>query len=97
MDANTVRGLVNQVLYGIDRVPDLGDDAAVTACAEALIAQRVYRHPVDEYAEAIALTLRAGHLHEQTVGMSDRFSEAELLDFLARLAKVLDQRRPSAG
>ncbi|MCW2641844.1 MAG: hypothetical protein JWP76_4150, partial [Dactylosporangium sp.] len=27
MDLNTLRGLSNEVLYGIDRVPDLTDEA----------------------------------------------------------------------
>jgi hypothetical protein len=97
VDSNTVRGLVNQVLYGIDKVPDLRDDAAVVACADALIAQRNYLDPIDEYAEAIAITLREGRLTEQTAGMSDRFSPEELLDFLSRLDKVLAERRQQTG
>jgi hypothetical protein len=94
MDPNMARGLVNQILYGIDRVPDLTDETMVVRCADSLINQRHFLQPVGEYAEAINFALREGGLSPDTVEMSRRYSAAELLDFLARLARHLDERRP---
>jgi hypothetical protein len=89
-----VRGLVNQILYGIDRVADLTDETMVARCADSLINQRHFLQPVGEYAEAINLTVRAGRLAGDALEMSRHHLEAELLDFLARLAQYLDERRP---
>jgi hypothetical protein len=94
MDANTARGLINQILYGIDRVPDLTADDAVSACADSLINQRHFRHPVEEYAEAISHALHEGGVPAQAVESSRRYSAPDLLDFLTRLARRLDERRP---
>jgi hypothetical protein len=94
MDPNVARGLVNQILYGIDRVPDLTDETMVVRCADSLINQRHFLQPVGEYAEAIDYTLREGGLSRDTLEMSRRYSAAELLDFLTRLARHLDERRP---
>ncbi|MCW2640537.1 MAG: hypothetical protein JWP76_2843 [Dactylosporangium sp.] len=94
MDLNTLRGLSNEVLYGIDRVPDLTDEAVVAACVDSLINRRHFLHPVEEYAESINLILREGRLSTQALEMSRRYSETELLEFLARLARQLDERRP---
>jgi hypothetical protein len=85
-------GMINQVLYGIDFTPDLAAESAVEAHVDKLIAQRVYLHPPEEYAAAIALSLRAGRLPSRSVASSDRFSERELLDYLARLAARLEER-----
>jgi hypothetical protein len=49
---------------------------------------------VEEFAEAIDETLRTGRLHPQTIKMCEPHSEAELLDFLRRVASLLDRRRP---
>ncbi len=94
MDASMTRGLVNQVLYGIDRVRDLGDETMVARCADSIIDQRHFRRPVGEYAEAIGSTLRAGRLPVPASELSRRYDEEELLGFLARLAQRLDALRP---
>jgi hypothetical protein len=94
VDSNTARGLTNQILYGIDRVPDLSDEAALAACADSILNQRHFAYPAEDYAEAIDLTVRAGRLSTDAADISNRFSEDGLLDFLARLARHLDERRP---
>jgi hypothetical protein len=93
MDPDTTRGLINQILYGIDFLPDLSDEA-VGARADSLFSQRCYSHPVAEYAQAIELTLQTGRLSPQTIELNRRYTETELLDFLARLAKRLAEKLP---
>ncbi|MBT8224132.1 MAG: hypothetical protein HKP61_17275 [Dactylosporangium sp.] len=94
MKANTARGLVNQILYDIDRVDDPRDRSMAARCADSIINRRHFSHPVEWYAEALSLTLGAGRLSPQTSQMSRRYSEAELLGFLTLLAECLDEARP---
>lgn len=93
MDANEYRGYVNAVLYGIDFVRELDEDA-VRWLADSMIDQRHYPNPPAAYAGAIKAALAAGRLPAQTLGASKRYSERELLEFLARLDRHLDERRP---
>jgi hypothetical protein len=90
MDANTVRGLVNQILYGIDRIPQL-DDTMVARCADSIIQHRNFAHPAAEYQQAIDAVLRDGHLSQQALALAAPHSESALLDFLGRLAQRLAQ------
>jgi hypothetical protein len=93
MDANTTRGLVNQILFDIDLVADLHDAEVLDRYADSLVHQRHFAHPVEQYAEAIDSTLREGRLPAQTMAATSRHTEADLLDFLARLARRLDDHR----
>ena len=43
MDPNMVRGTVNMILYTIDGVADLTDQAAATRYAEDIVNQRGFR------------------------------------------------------
>ncbi len=94
MDENTVRGLMNQLLYGVDQVRDLTAAAAVEHCAERVIGQRYFRQPAERYKQALEATLNRGSLPTQSRELSRRFSEAELLEYLARLDRRLDELRP---
>lgn len=94
MDSKTADGLVNEVLYGIDKVKDLGSDEVLARYADSLINQRNFLSPVSEYAEAVGRAVRAGRLPYPAEELSRRFARAELLDFLARLASCLDELRP---
>jgi hypothetical protein len=89
MDADEARGRINQLLYGVNMVRDLTDEAATARRAESIINQRNFTRPVEEYVDAIAAVLREGHLHEQTRNLNPRHSEGELMEFLRRLAERL--------
>ncbi|GAA4699259.1 hypothetical protein [Phytohabitans rumicis] len=93
MDANSVRGSVNAVPYGIDFAADLGDDT-VRRLADSMIHQRHFPRPAAQYAEAVKAVLAAGQIPPQSLAMSTRYPEAELLDFLRRLDRHLDELRP---
>ena len=58
---NSVRRLVNQILYGLDRLPTF-PDGTVRACADSILDRRHFAHPPEQYAEAIALTVRERRL-----------------------------------
>jgi hypothetical protein len=93
VDQNHARGVLNELLYPIDGAPDLSD-ATATRLVDNLIDGRLYATPVADFAAAIDRTLRAGALHPQTAAMSRRYAEPDLLEFLARVARELDERRP---
>jgi hypothetical protein len=94
MDALTADGFVNDVLYAIDKVRDLHDPEAQDGYVQHMIDRRYFTGRVDEYAEAIAQTVRAGRLPEHSRDLSRRFSEAEQLAFLGALHERLEQRKP---
>jgi hypothetical protein len=94
MDSTTVRALITEILYGIDRSRDLRDEETLARFADFMINRRYFPGSVEEYAEAINHAVRDGRLPGDTAELSRRFSETELLDFLARLARHLDERRP---
>lgn len=94
MDENVVRGLINQLLYGVDQFRDLTAEAAVEHCAERIIGQRYFRQPAEWYKQALEVTLNEGSLPVQWRDLSRRFSETELLEYLARLDGRLDELRP---
>lgn len=94
MDANSVHGYVDAVLYGTIFVPDLGDDGVIRRIADSMINQRHFPHPATHYAAAIKAVLAAGRLPRQALDMNKRHSEEELLDFLRRLDRHLDGLRP---
>jgi hypothetical protein len=89
MNADEARGRINQLLYGVDAVRDLRDDAVLARLADSIINHRGFTRPAEEYVEAIEAVLREGHLHEQTSALTRRHMEPELLDFLRRLAARL--------
>jgi hypothetical protein len=94
VDSNLIRGLVNAVLYYVDRVPDLSDDDVAARWVDSMINRRHFPGSVEEYAEAIDRTVHDGRLPTDATELSRRYSEPELLAFLARLARHLDERRP---
>jgi hypothetical protein len=94
MDANCVRGTVNQILFDIDRIRDLTDEAMAARCADAIINHRTFLDPPSQYAEAIDAVLREGRLSPQTLEGSRRHTETELLDFLGRVRRELAARDP---
>lgn len=94
MDPNMVRGLTNKLLYGIDRVPDLGDATMIDRLADAIINRRNLKDGVEAYHEAVGEVLRAGQLPPGSKDFVQRFSEPELLDFLGRLQRRLDALKP---
>ncbi len=94
MDADAVRGTINQILFDIDRIPDLSDEAMAARCAQAMINHRTFADPPSRYAAAIDAALHEGHLSPQTLGMARRHTEAELLAFLRRVRRELTDRDP---
>jgi hypothetical protein len=93
VDLEETRGVMNQLLYPIDGAPDLSD-ATATRMVANMIDGRLFRTPVAVFAATIGQVLQAGALHPQTAGMSRRHTEAELLDYLGRVAQKLEERRP---
>lgn len=87
MDPNTVRGLIDELLYSILFARDLNDPAKVDFVAESIRTQRLFRHSPAEYAEAIATVLNEGHLPPHA--LPNRNSEGEVLEWLGRLAQRL--------
>lgn len=93
MDAQSARGYLNAILYGVDFHPDLGDDT-IRRLADSLINQRHFPNPPQPYAEAIKVVVRAGEVPPDHLWMSQRYSERELFGFLERLDRHLDELRP---
>jgi hypothetical protein len=93
VDQDHARGVLNQLFYPIDGAGDLSD-ATAARLAGNLIDGRLFSASVADFAAAIDQTLRLGVLHPQTAGMSRRYAEPELLEFLGRVARTLDERRP---
>jgi hypothetical protein len=83
------RGLVNQVTYGVD-LANAVDDDTVARVADALVAQRVYPHPVPEYHDAVVAALSSTERVAPEDGGDDRLAR----EFLTRLLQQLDERRP---
>ncbi|MFD0520763.1 hypothetical protein [Paractinoplanes durhamensis] len=84
---------MNQLLYPIDGAPDLSD-ATAARLVDNMIDGQVYSTVVADFAAAIDQVLRDGALHPQTAAISGRYSEAELLEFLRRVAQRLAERKP---
>lgn len=93
MDDNDVSGLMTLFLYGIDKAPDLGP-SIVDRMADDLINQLHFRQPVQDYFGAFAEVLRRGQVPPRAMEGVQRYSEAEVLDFVQRLYARLDQLRP---
>jgi hypothetical protein len=93
VDPEDTRGVMNQLFYPIDGAPDLSD-ATAARLVDNILDGRHYALGVEDFAAAIGQVLQAGALHPQTVEMSRRYSEPELLEFLGRVARQLDERRP---
>src|SRR5262245_52882458 len=93
MDDNDVSGLMALFLYGIDKAPDLGP-SIVDLMADDLINQLHYRQPVQEYFDAFGEVLRRGQIPPHAMQGVERYSQAEVLDFVNRLYAKLDQQRP---
>jgi len=53
MDAQSAEGTVNQILFEIDRVPDLTSPEPVTDCVDAMFEGRYFMHSAAEYLEAM--------------------------------------------
>ncbi len=87
------RGVINQLLYPIDGAPNLGEEA-VDMLVNYIIDGRLFIAGVEDFAAAIDDVIKIGALHPEAVEMSDRFSERELLEFLNRVIRKLEERRP---
>jgi hypothetical protein len=95
MDSDQAFGLINQICYRLQFVPDLSDDVVLRRAADDLINRISFIQPVEEFYDAIVFTVREGRLSSTALEIAGaRHSEAEILDFLARLARHLDERRP---
>jgi hypothetical protein len=95
VESDEAFGLINQICYRLQFVPDLSDDVVLRRAADDLINRISFLHPVEEFYEAIVFTTRHGRLSSMALDVAgERHSEAEILDFLARLAQHLDERRP---
>jgi hypothetical protein len=95
VDSDEAYGLINQISYRLQFVPDLSDEAVLRRAADDLINQISFLQPVEEFYEAVVFTVHKGHLSPMALEIAgERHSEAELLAFLARLAQHLDERRP---
>lgn len=94
MESDDSLRLACELLHGIDKVPDLADDDTQARYAQFMIDRRYFPATVDEYYAAIKTLLAAGSLPPLVTDSSKRYSEAQLLEFLAGLADHLDQRRP---
>lgn len=68
------------------------NDAIATWLVDSMIDGRHFSSTVEELAAASHETLRRGRLHPQTIEMCAPQCEAEVLDFLRRIAS--DRRRP---
>lgn len=93
MDDNEVSGLMTLFLYGIDKATDLGP-SIVDLMADDLVNQLHYRQPVQDYFDAFGVVLSRGQVPPRALEGVQRYSPAEVLDFVARLHAKLDQQRP---
>ncbi|MFB9233958.1 hypothetical protein ACFFWC_00155 [Plantactinospora siamensis] len=87
------RGYLDMLLYTLDSAPDLSD-ASAAMMADGLIDGRYFAGRVEEFADAIRVALRHGELPPDSVDLSRRYGAAEMLDFLARVGRRLDELRP---
>lgn len=94
MDPNDVFGLMNQLCYRLQGVPDLSDPEVVQRAANDLINQISFLQPVEEFYPAIAFTVCTRRLSQMAREIADRHDEAEIIGFLARLIQRLDELRP---
>ncbi|ASW53812.1 hypothetical protein [Plantactinospora sp. KBS50] len=90
------RGYVDMLLHALGGAPDLSDSSAAVLAA-GLVDGRFFAGTVDEFAGAVGAAVRHGRLAPDSVALSRRHREAELLDFLARLSRRLDGLRPWPG
>lgn len=93
MDDNQVSGLMTLFLYGIDKAPDLGP-SIVDLMADDLVNQIHYRQPVQDYFDAFGVVLSKGQVPPRALEGVQRYSPAEVLDFVGRLHAQLDRQRP---
>jgi hypothetical protein len=82
------RGYVNQLTYGLDLGGPVADEV-VKGIADALIRQRSYLHAVPTYYDAATAALASSVPTAQGPG-----EDATVRDFLTRLLRALDARRP---
>jgi hypothetical protein len=94
MDPRVADGLIQSVLYAIDKVRDLDDGAAQDRYVQFMIDRRYFPGTIEDYAEAIAQTLREGKLGPRSHDLSRRFSEGEQLAFLTALDAKIAERKP---
>lgn len=93
MDPDVVRGLINQLVYPLAGGGQLSD-ATAERLVDDMIEGTVFASSAAEFAEAVAATLSSGRLPGGTMQMVPRYSEAEMLQFVRRVADQLDRRRP---
>lgn len=88
MDQSQTRGVMNELLYPIDGAPDLSD-AVASRLVKNVLEGRLYSSTPEEFAAAIKQTLGDGKLDPQTVRISHKYDESDLLAFLDRVGEKL--------
>jgi hypothetical protein len=94
MEQNRARGIMNQLLYPIDGAPDLSD-ATAARLVDTMLDGKLFSASVADFAAAIEQTVRSGALPAGTAEVSRRYTDSELLDFVRRVARQLDHRKPT--
>jgi hypothetical protein len=94
MDPLEADALINDVLYGIDKVSDLTDPVTQERFVRFMIDRRYFSATVAEYAEAIKEIVRRGQVPDTLVDPSRRFTGAEQIEFLRALDGRLDESKP---
>lgn len=95
VDADQAFGYINAMAFKVQFVPNLADESVIERAANDLINQISFMHPVEEFYDALAYTVRQGKAPETALETVEGFhSEPELLDFFAHLVTRLDQLKP---
>lgn len=83
------RGYINQILFGTDLRAPLSDQL-LARLVDALIQQKYFNSPVDDYYRAAERALKSGEL----LAIDSSQDEEAVRDLLVRLLPALDERRP---
>jgi hypothetical protein len=92
METRRATGLVNQVVFELDWVPDVTAPETFTRTADALIEGDLFLHPASEYLDAIDTVLTFDSLPAPTLGMNERVSAEDVLTYLRGVAAELRAR-----
>jgi hypothetical protein len=87
--ASPWRGYTNQIVYGTELQSPI-DDSLLSVLIDELIRQRYFTDPVESYYEAAVEALQSG----EEIRLDDTQDEDAVRDLLARMLRMLDERRP---
>jgi len=95
MDELTADGLISEVLYPFEGGFDFRDPEEPDRFAQSMIDRRYFPAGVENYAEAISRTVRAGRLpaYSREVGAA-RYSEQDRFEFLRKVDRRLEELKP---